>query len=81
MQVQRFSRWGASATSFGPLGRILLTLGLIVGLIIGFPIGLGGVSLVVGDIPSKGFLAIYLVVAVPGGVWCALRIWRSVRVA
>ncbi|MEP7059808.1 MAG: hypothetical protein ABI828_03670 [Actinomycetota bacterium] len=80
-EPQRFSRWGSSATSFGPVGRILLTLGLIVGLLIGFPLSYGGVSMVVGDIPSKGYLAIYLLVAVPGGLWCATRIWRAVRVA
>lgn len=80
-EPQRYSRWGSSAISFGPAGRILLTFGLIVGLISGFPIGLGGVTMVVGDIPSQGFLAIYLVVAVPGGIWCASRIWRSIRVA
>lgn len=80
-QDQRSSRWGSSATSFGPTGRILLTFGLILGLIAGFPIGLGGVTMVVGYVPSQGFLALYLVVAAPGGIWCASRIWRSVRVA
>ena len=80
-EPQRFSRWGSSATSFGPTGRILLTFGLILGLIAGFPIGLGGVTMIVGEVPPQGFLAIYLVVAVPGGIWCASRIWRSVRVA
>ena len=79
--AQRFSRWGASATSFGPVGRILLTIGLIIGLIVGFPMGLAGVELMVGSIPSQGFLALYLVLAVPAGIWCASRIWRSVRVA
>lgn len=78
---QRFSRWGSSATSFGPTGRILLTFGLILGLIAGFPLGLGGITMVVGYVPPQGFLAIYLLVAVPGGMWCASRIWRVVRVA
>ena len=78
---QRFSRWEASATSFGPVGRMLLTIALIGGLIIGFPMSLAGVELMVGSIPSQGFLALYLVLAVPAGIWCAARIWRSVRVA
>jgi hypothetical protein len=81
IEPQRFSRWGSSDTSFGPAGRILLSIGLVIGLIIGFPLSLGGVSLVVGDIPSQGFLAIYLLIAIPGGIWCMTRIWRAVRVA
>jgi hypothetical protein len=78
-----FSRWKGSATSFGPLGRILLTIGVIVGLVIGEPMLRGFILASVGfDVPGPGFVAFYAVVAVPLCAWLIVtKIWKRVRVA
>ena len=48
-----FSRWRGGATSFGPIGRILLTLGVIVMLIVGYPL-LRGLMYSVGGMDVPG---------------------------
>jgi hypothetical protein len=78
-----YSRWRRSDTSFGPVGRALLTLGLTLALIAGEPMLRGFIVISVGfDVPSAGFLIFYVVaVAVPAGLYLTTRIWRRVRVA
>jgi hypothetical protein len=77
-----YSRWRTSDTSFGPIGRALLTVGLILALIAGEPMLRGFIVISVGfDVPSTGFLIFYIVVAVPVGLYVATRIWKRVRIA
>jgi hypothetical protein len=78
-----FSRWKGGPTSFGPMGRTLLTIGLLVGLVIGEPLARGLVFLVLGaDVPTLGFMALYGVMAVPLVVYLIVgKVWKRVRVA
>jgi hypothetical protein len=77
-----FSRWRGSPTSFGPVGRTMLTIGVLVGLVIGEPLTRGLILAAVGFDPSgPGFMVFYAALAVP---LCAylivVRIWKRVRV-
>ena len=77
-----FSRWRGGATSFGPIGRLLLTLAVFVLLVVGYPILRGLVFAVGGmDIPGMGFIIMYLFVAVPGGAYLLSRVWKRERIA
>jgi ribosomal protein L40E len=76
-----YSRWRSSDTSFGPIGRALLTIGLVLALIVGEPILRGFILMSVGfDVPGSGFLILYLGVAIPAGLYLASRVWRRVRI-
>jgi len=77
-----YSRWRTSATSFGPVGRALLTVAAIVGLVIGEPMLRGLIVASVGfDVPGTGFVVFYVLLAVPAFAYLATRIWRRVRIA
>ena len=76
-----FSRWRGGATSFGPFGRALLTLGVIVMLIVGYPILRGLIFTVIGmDIPSSGLIVMYAVAAIPAAVYLLSRVWKHERI-
>lgn len=76
-----FSRWRGGATSFGPFGRALLTLGVIVMLIVGYPILRGLIFTVIGmDIPGSGLILLYAVAAIPGSVYLLTRVWKRERI-
>jgi hypothetical protein len=76
-----FSRWRGGATSFGPFGRALLTLGIIVMLIVGYPILRGLIFTVIGmDTPGSGLILLYAVAAIPGAVYLLTRVWKRERV-
>jgi len=82
MPAPVYSRWRTSDTSFGPVGRALLTLAAIVGLVIGEPMLRGFILASVGfDVPGTGFVIFYVAIAVPAFAYLASRIWRRVRVA
>jgi hypothetical protein len=77
-----FSRWRGGATSFGPLGRSLLTLGVIVMLIVGYPLLRGLIYAVGGmDIPGVGLVVLYACAAIPGGVYMLNRVWKPERIS
>jgi hypothetical protein len=77
-----FSRWRSSPTSFGPVGRSMLTLGTLLGLVAGYPLLRGLMLAAVGvDVPGKGFVLLYVVLAIPAGLYLVGRIWKRVRVA
>jgi hypothetical protein len=77
-----FSRWRGGATSFGPVGRVLLTLGVMLLLLVGYPVLRGLVFTVVGiDVPGGGFVVMYICVAIPSGVYLLSRVWKRERVA
>ena len=54
---------------------------MVIGLIIGFPLGYGLVTVTAGYVPLGGWAVIYPFIAIPTGIWCFGRIWRRVRVA
>jgi hypothetical protein len=82
MPAAVYSRWRTSDTSFGPIGRTLLTIGLVLALIAGEPMLRGFIVVSVGfDVPGPGFVIFYVVVAIPAGLYLASRIWRRVRIA
>jgi hypothetical protein len=77
-----YSRFRAGPTSFGALGRSLLTVALLVGLVVGYPMARGGMLAAVGfDIPGRPFLIGYAAVAGLGGLFLLTRIWKRARVA
>jgi hypothetical protein len=77
-----FSRWRSSPTSFGPVGRSLLTIGMLLGLVAGYPLLRGFILAAVGfDVPGSGFVIMYVVLAIPAGLYLVGRIWKRVRVA
>jgi hypothetical protein len=77
-----FSRWRGGPTSYGPLGRTLLTLSVLIGLVIGEPLMRGLMVATVGFDPSgAGFMVFYAVLAVPVCAYViVVRIWKRVRV-
>ena len=76
------ARWRGGATSFGPIGRLLLTIAVFLLLVVGYPLLRGLVFAVGGmDIPGKGFIIMYLCVGVPSGVYLLSRVWKRERVA
>ena len=78
-----FSRWRGGPTSYGPLGRTLLTLAVLIGLVIGEPLMRGLMVATVGFDPSgSGFMVFYAVLAVPVCAYLiVVRIWKRVRIA
>jgi hypothetical protein len=77
-----FSRWRGGPTSFGLVGRVLLTLGALVLLLVGYPMLRGLMVAGVGfDVPGKGFMIMYACVAVPAGIYMLSRVWKRERVS
>ena len=77
-----FSRWRGSDTSFGPIGRILLTIGAIILLVAGEPMLRGFIVVSIGfDVPGTGFIVLYVVAAIPAGIYLFGRIWKRTRIA
>jgi hypothetical protein len=77
-----FSRWRGGVTSFGPVGRTLLTIGVLLLLAIGYPILRGLIFSFGGmDVPGLGFLIMYAVVAIPSGIYLLSRVWKRERIA
>ena len=79
--AHEFSRWRGGATSFGPFGRFMLTLGVLMMLIVGYPLLRGLIYAVGGmDIPGKGLIVLYACVALPGGAYMLNRVWKPERI-
>ncbi len=78
------SRWRGGPNSFGPFGRVILTLLLAIAIAIGFPLVQGAFFAFTGFmIPANKvglFLIMYLVVAGLIGLWVLTKIWKKVRV-
>jgi hypothetical protein len=77
-----YSRWRGSPTSFGPLGRILLSVLTFIGLVLGYPLLRGFMVAMVGfDVPGPGFMAMYAVLALCAFGYLLTRIWHRTRVS
>ena len=80
--VPVYSRWKAGPTSFGAAGRIVQTVGVILGVIVGYPLARGGILAAIGmDVPGTPFMIGYGIVATCGAVYLLTRIWKRGRVA
>ena len=81
-QASEFSRWRKGPTSFGPIGRLLLSLGVLVLLVVGYPFLRGFMVASVGfDVPGTGFVIMYVCVAIPTGAYLLSRVWKRQRIA
>ena len=77
-----YSRWKAGPTSFGAAGRITLTLLVLLGSVVGYPMSRGGIFAAVGmDVPGTPFLIAYAVVAGLTAIYLIARIWKRSRIA
>jgi hypothetical protein len=77
-----FSRFRPGPTSFGALGRSLLTVALLAGIVVGYPMARGGMLAAIGfDVPGRTFMIGYAIVAGLGGLFLLTRIWKRARVA
>ena len=75
-----YSRWKGGPDSFGPFGRIVLTVFLAIGAFAGYFLLQGALYLIVGiQIPPGPSYVIYVVIAVPLSGWGLARIWKKVR--
>jgi hypothetical protein len=75
-----FSRWKGGHESFGPVGRIVLTIGLLIGLFIGYFIFYGGMVTTIGEIPVNGAIGMYSILAIFLGGWGLKTIWKRARI-
>jgi hypothetical protein len=77
-----YSRWRGGPTSFGPGGRIMLSVGILIGMVVGYPMVRGGMLAAVGfDVPGKGFMLLYTGLAIPAATFLLLRVWRLARIS
>ena len=77
-----YSRFRGSPTSFGPVGRAILSLLTVMGLVVGYPMMRGLIVATVGvDVPGRGFVAMYATIAITAGLYLLSRIWKPTRVS
>jgi hypothetical protein len=77
-----YSRWRGGPTSFGPGGRVMLSIGILIGMAVGYPMVRGGILAVVGfDIPGRGFMLLYTGLAIPTATFLLLKVWRLARIS
>lgn len=77
-----YSRFRAGPTSFGALGRAMMSLGVLVGAVVGYPMTRGLILASIGfDVPGKPFMIGYTVAAVIVSIYLLARIWRRARIA
>jgi hypothetical protein len=77
-----YSRWKAGPMSFGGGGRIALTVLVLIGAVVGYPMSRGEILAWIGmDVPGKAFLIGYAVVATLTSIWLLSRIWKRSRIA
>ncbi len=77
-----YSRWRPGPTSFGALGRTVMTLLVLLGSIVGYPLTRGALVAFVGvDAPGRQFLVGYAIVASVVSLYLLVQIWKRARVA
>jgi hypothetical protein len=82
MAKSEFSRWRGGDMSFGPAGRIGMTVGLAALAVIGYPLVQGGIFMLFGmPIPTIPAIIGYCLAASPLCAWGLSRIWRRARIA
>jgi len=79
--VPVYSRWKAGPTSFGAVGRIVMTVLVLLGAVAGYPMSRGGIFAAIGfDVPGTPFLIAYCVVAGCGVAYALSRVWKRARI-
>jgi hypothetical protein len=79
--VPVYSRWKAGPTSFGGGGRIALTLLVLFGSVVGYPMSRGEMLTWIGlHVPGTAFLIAYAVVAAAVSLYLLSLIWKRSRV-
>lgn len=77
-----YSRWRSGPTSFGALGRVVMTVLVLLGAIVGYPVARGGMFAAIGvDVPGTPFMIGYVIVATAAVAYLLARIWKRARVA
>jgi len=77
-----YSRWKGGPTSMGAFGRSLLSIAILVGLVIGYPLLRGIMLAFMGfDIPGNGFLAMYGALAIPAAAFGLVKVWKEQRIS
>jgi len=76
-----YSRWKAGPTSMGAVGRSFVSVLIVLGLLIGYPMLRGMMVAFLGfDVPGVGFMAMYAALAIPAGAILLVRVWKAQRI-
>jgi hypothetical protein len=76
-----YSRWKAGPTSMGAVGRSIVSVLIVVGLVIGYWMVRGIMVAFLGfDVPGLGFLGMYAALAIPAGAILLVRVWKAQRI-
>jgi Na+-transporting NADH:ubiquinone oxidoreductase subunit NqrB len=76
-----YSRWKAGPTSMGAVGRSIVSVLIVLGLLIGYPALRGMMVAFVGfDVPGLGFMGMYAALAIPVGAILLVRVWKAQRI-
>jgi hypothetical protein len=75
-----YSRWKGGPESFGPIARVLLTIGLFLGLVVLYPIWYGLIGGPMLGIPNVYTNVTFAIVAIGLGAWALKTIWKRARV-
>ncbi|MFL5767042.1 MAG: hypothetical protein ACJ758_04270 [Actinomycetota bacterium] len=77
-----YSRWKGGPTSMGAVGRSFVSVMIVLGLLIGYPLVRGAMLAFVGfDVPGMGFLGMYAALAIPVGAILLVKVWREQRIS
>jgi hypothetical protein len=77
-----FSRWKAGPTSMGAVGRSMVSVMIVLGLLIGYPLLRGAMLAFMGfDVPGLGFLGMYAALAIPAGAILLVKVWKEQRIS
>ncbi len=61
---------------------MLLSVGILIGMVVGYPIVRGGMLAFVGfDVPGSGFMLLYTGLAIPTATFLLLKAWRLARIS
>jgi hypothetical protein len=81
MPEYTYSRWKGDDNTFGPAGRIIMTVLLVIGLFAGYFLFTGGITNIGPfKFPVLGSIIVYAVIAIGVGAWALKTIWKRARV-
>ena len=79
--IPTYSRWRGGPTTFGPAGRVVLSLLALVLGVVGYPMSRGFILASVGfDVPGHGYVVMYAVIALVAELYLFSRIWKRERI-
>jgi len=66
----------------GAVGRSFVSVMIVLGLLIGYPLVRGAMLAFVGfDVPGMGFLGMYAALVIPVGAILLVKVWREQRIS